>query len=109
MGLPRAEDTSWVCPYVIPCVHGLVETYFQRGKEDGIHVVIPCLYHMANFPKLINIGWGVSVSEPRLTSDGVKAAFRHELPDAIGSCICLLIKGFDTPKIVPLPSRTGGH
>ena len=64
---------------------------------------------MANLPKLINIGWGVSVSEPRFTSDGVKAAFRHEFPEAIRACICLLIKGVDTPKIVPLPSITGGH
>ena len=50
-------------------------------------MVIPCLYHMANFPKLINIGWGVSVSEPKLMSDGIKTAFRHELLQAIGAWI----------------------
>ena len=81
----------------------------QRGKEDGSYVVIPCLYHLENFSKLINIGWGVSVSEPKFTSDGVKAAFRHELPEVIGKWICLLTKGGDTPKIVPLPSKAGGH
>ena len=64
---------------------------------------------MANLPKLINIGWGVSVSEPRFTSDGVKAAFRHELPEVIGACIYLLIKGVDSPKIIFIPSITGGH
>ena len=72
-------------------------------------MVIPCLYHMDNFPKLINIGWGVSVSETKFMSDGLKAAFRHEFPEAIGAWVCLLIKSGDTPKIVPLPSRAGGH
>ena len=65
--------------------------------------------NLANLPKLINIGWGVSVSEPKFTSDGVKVEFRHELPKAIGAWIFLLIKGSNTPKIVPLPSRAGGH
>ena len=93
----------------MPDVNGLVEAYFPRGKEDGIHVVIPCLYHLEILPKPINIGWGFSISEPRFTSDGVKAGFIHEFPEAIRVCICLFIKGVDTPKIVPLPSRTGGH
>ena len=77
----------------------------QEAKK--IHVVIPCLYHLANLPKIINIGWGVSVSEPKFTSDFVKADFRHELSKAIGAWISLLFKGVDTPKIVPLPSRAG--
>ena len=64
---------------------------------------------MKNLPKLINIGWGVSVSEPKFTSDGVKLVFRHELYEAIGAWICLLIKGGNTPKILPLPSRVDGH
>ena len=93
----------------MPDVNVFVEAYLPRGKEYGSHVVIPCLYHLANFPNLINIGWWVSVSEPRFTSDCVKEAFRHEFPEAITVLICLLIKGFDTPKIVPLPSRTVGH
>ena len=59
----------------MPDVHGIVEVDFPRGKEDGSHVVIPCYNHMTNFPKLINIGWEVSVSEPKFTSDGVKASF----------------------------------
>ena len=93
----------------MPDGHGLVKVDFPRVKEYGIHVVISFLYHLANFPKLINIRWRVSVSGPQFTSDGVKAAFRHELPEAIGACIFLLITGGDTPKIVPLPSRAGGH
>ena len=109
MGIPRTEDPSWACPSYIPDGHRLVEAYLPRGKKYEIHVVIPCLYHLANFPKLINIGWGVSISGPRCTSDGVKAEFRHEFPEAIRVCICLLIKGVDTPKIVPLPFRKGGH
>ena len=72
-------------------------------------MVITCLYHLENLPKIINIGCGVSVGEPKFTSDGVKASFRHELPKAIGAWICLLIKGGDNPKIPPLPSRAGGH
>ena len=64
----------------MPDGHELVEEYCPRGKEYEIHVVIPCLYHLYNFPKLINIGWGISVSEPKFTSDGVKAEFRHEFP-----------------------------
>ena len=43
-------------------------------------MVIPCLYHLENFPKLINIGWGVSFSEPKFIIDGVKAALRYEPP-----------------------------
>ena len=39
------------------------------------------------FPKLTNIGWGVRFSEPKFTSDGVKVAFRHEFPQAIGAYI----------------------
>ena len=109
MGLPRTEDPSWACPSDIPDGHGLVEADCPRCKEDGSHVVIPYLYHMENLSKLINIGWGFSVSEPRFTSDGVKAAFRHKLPEAIGACICLLIKRGDNPKIVPLPYRSGGN
>ena len=71
-------------------------------------MVILCLYHLENLPKLINIGWGVSVSEPKFTSDGFKAAFIHELPKAIGAYICILIKEGDTPKILPLLSISGG-
>ena len=52
---------------------------------------------------------GVSVSEPKFTSDGFKLAFRHELPQRIGAWICLLIKGDDTQKILPIPSISGGH
>ena len=93
----------------MPDGNGLVEVDFPRGKEYGSHVVIPCFYHLVNLPKLINIGWGVSVSEPKFTSDGVKAEFRKELPKSIGACICLLIKGGEAPKIVPLPSIAGVH
>ena len=89
--------------------HELVKEDLPRGKKYGSHVVIPCIYNLENLPKLINIGWGVSVSEPKLTSDGVKAAFRHELPKAIGAWICLLIKGGDTPKTLPFPSIAGEH
>ena len=88
----------------MPDGHVLVEADLPRGKEYVIHVVIPCLYHLANFPKLINIGWGVSVSEPKFTSDGIKVEFRYESPEAIGAWIFLLIKGGDTPNILPLPS-----
>ena len=109
MGLPRKEYSSRACPSSIPDGHRLVETCLPIVKKYEIHVVIPCLYHLAILPKLINIGWGVGVSEPRFTSDGVKAAFIHEFPEAIGSCICLLIKGVDTPKVFPIPYRTGGH
>ena len=70
-------------------------------------MVIPCLCHLDNFPKLINIGW--RVSEPKFTSDGVKDAFKHESPKAIGAWIFLLIEGDDTPKIVPLLSIAGGY
>ena len=69
----------------MPDGHILVEAYLPRSKEYGSHVVIPCLYHPGNLPKLINIGWGVSVSVPKFTSDGVKEAFRHESPQAIGA------------------------
>ena len=69
----------------MPYGHGLVEAYLPRGKENGSHVVIPCLYHMANLPKLINIGWGFSVSEPKFKSDGVTSSFRHEFPETIGA------------------------
>ena len=78
MGIHRTEDPSWARPSDIPDGHRLVKTDLPRGKEDGSHVVIPCLYHMANLPKLINIGWGVSVIEPKFTSNGVKVMFRHE-------------------------------
>ena len=61
------------------------------------------------FPKLFNIGWGVSVSEYKFMSDGGKVDFRHELTDTIGSWICLLIKGVETPKILSLQSIAGGH
>ena len=93
----------------MPYGHVLVKAYCLRDKEDGSRVVIPCLYHLANFPRLIKIWWGVSVIEPKFTSDGVKAEFRHELPKAIGAWILLLIKWDDTPKNVPLSYRAGGH
>ena len=109
MGLLRTGDPSWGCPSAIPDGHGRIEADFPRGREDESHVVIPYLYHLEHLPKLINIGWSVSVCEPKFTSNVVKAAFRHELPQAIGACIFLLIKGVDTPKIVPLPSRAGGN
>ena len=70
---------------------------------------VPCFYNLDILPRLINIGWDVSVSEPKFTSDVVKSEFRYEFSDAIGAWICLLIKGGDTPKIVPLSSRAGGH
>ena len=43
----------------MPDEHVIVEADFPRGKEDGSHMIIPCLYHLENFPKLINIGWGL--------------------------------------------------
>ena len=108
-GLLRTKYPPWACPSAMPDGHGLVEADFPRGKEDGSHVVIPFIYHLANLPKLINIRWGIIVSEPKFTGDGVKAEFRHELPHTIGAWICLLIKGDNNPKILPLPSRAGGH
>ena len=105
MGIPRTEDPSWACPSDMLDVHGLVKEDFSRGKEYSCVHSMP--YHLANLPKIINIGWGVSVSEPKFTSDFVKADFRHELSKAIGAWISLLFKGVDTPKIVPLPSRAG--
>ena len=109
MVLLSTEDPSWAFPSDIPYGHVLVEADFPRGKEDGSHVVIPRLYHLDNLQKLISIGWRVSVIELNLTSYEVKAVFRHEFPEEIGAWICLLIKGGDTPKIVPLPSRAGVH
>ena len=103
MGIPGTEDPSWACTYDMSDIHGLVEADFKRGKEDGSHVVIPCIYHLEIFPKLINIVWAVSVSEPKFTSDGVKAAFINELPQVIGAWICLFIKGGDTPTPPPPP------
>ena len=49
--------------------------------------------------------------EPKFTSDGVKAAFRNEFPQAIGAWIFLLIKGgyIPPPPLPPLPSRAGGN
>ena len=88
----------------MPYGHGLTKADRPRGKEYGSYVVIPCLYHLEIFPKLINLGWGISVGEPKFTSDGVKATFGHEFPEAIGARICLLIQGGDTPKILPIPS-----
>ena len=77
MGLQRTEDKTWACPSDMTDGDVLVKADFLRGREDGIHVVITCLYHLANLPKLINIGWGVSVSEPKFTSDGFTALFRN--------------------------------
>ena len=71
MGLPRTEYPYWACPYDMIYGNGFIEVDFPRVKEDGIHVVIPCLYYLSNFPKPINIGWGISVSEPNFMSDGV--------------------------------------
>ena len=87
--LPKKEDQSWACPSAVPYGHVLVKAYCLRDKEDGRCVVITCLYHLANFPRFVNIGWGVSVIEPKFTSDGVKAEFRHESPKAIGAWISL--------------------
>ena len=109
MGLLRTEDTSWAYPSAIPYGHVIVEADCPRDKEDGSRVVIPCLYYLENFPKLIKIGWRVSVSETKFTGYGIKEVFINESPKAIGAWISLLIKGGDTPKILPVPSRAGGH
>ena len=108
MGLLRTEDTYWECPFAMLDVHGLAKVYFPRGKEDGSHVVIPCLYYLEIFQKVINIRWRVSVSEPKFKSDDFKAALRHEFPKVVGVWIFLLIKGRDNPKTLPLPYRAGG-
>ena len=107
MGIPSTEDPYWPCSFDMPYVHGLIKAYLPRVKEDVSHVIIQCLYHLANFPKLINIGWGVNVSEPKFTSDDAKAAFVHESLQEIGARIYLLIKGGDNPNILPLPSISG--
>ena len=78
MGLMRKEYLSRACTSDMPYGHGIVESDCPRGKEYGSHVVITCLHHLANFPKLINIWWGVSVSEPKFTSYGVKSVFINE-------------------------------
>ena len=109
MGILRKEDTSWACPSTMTDEHGLVEADWPRGKEYRSPVVITYLYPMMNFPKIINIGWVVSVSEPKFTIDGIKAAFRNEFPQEIGEWICLFIKGVGTPKPLHIPSKTGGH
>ena len=71
IGLPSTEDPSWACPSAMSDGYGPIEANLPTGKEDGSHVVIPCLYHLVNLPKLISIGWGVCVSELKFTSDGV--------------------------------------
>ena len=109
MELPRKEYPSWEFPSAMPDEHVLIEVDCARGKEDVCRVVIPCLYHLAKFPRFINKRWGVSVIEPRFKSDGVKAYFRHEFPKTIGAWIFLLIKGGETPKNVPLSYRSGGY
>ena len=76
MGLLITAYPSWVCPSAMPDGHRLVEADFLKGKEYVSHVVIPRLYHLASFPKLINIVRGVRVSETKLTNDGVKSEFR---------------------------------
>ena len=80
MGILIKADPSWTCPSAMPYGHGLVKVDCPRGEEDGIHVVIQCLYHLENLPKLINLGWRISGSEPKFTSDGFKAAFRNYFP-----------------------------
>ena len=80
MGLPRTEDPSWKCLSDMLYGHVLVEVDSPRVDEYGSYVVIPCLHHLNNLPKLINIGWGVSFIEPKFNSYGVKSAFRHESP-----------------------------
>ena len=72
--IPRTEYPYWACSSAMPDEHGIVEGDFPRVKEDGSRVghSIPLPYG-ENFPKLINIGWGVSVNEPKFTSDGVKS------------------------------------
>ena len=87
MGIPRTEYPYRSCPSDIPYGHGIVKADLPIGKEYGSNVVIPCLYHLEFFPKLINIGWWVRVSKPKFKSDGVKAAFRHELPQEIWAWI----------------------
>ena len=93
----------------MPDGHGIVGVDFPRGKEYVSRIFILCIYHLARFPKLIKIGWGVSVSEPKFTSNDINLVFRHEFPEAIGEWICLLIKWGDNPKIFSPPSRSGGH
>ena len=110
MGISREEYPYWACQSAITYGNVLVKSYLPICRGYGRHVVILCLYHLVNLPRLINIGWGVSVSEPKFTSDGVKASFINDcFPDAIGVWICLLIKGGGTTKTLPLPSRAGGH
>ena len=67
MGLTRTEDPSCACPYARPDENGLVEADCPRGKEYRSDVVIPFLYHLENFPKLINI-WGGGVVLVNLSS-----------------------------------------
>ena len=93
----------------MPDGHGIVEADFPRGKQYVSCIVILCIYHLARFPKLIKIGLGFSVSEPKFTSDDINSEFRHEFAEVIGEWICFLIKWGDTPKILSLPSRSGGH
>ena len=72
-------------------------------------MVIPCLYYLAKFPKLINMWLDVIVIELKFMSDGIKADFRHNFSQAIGAWICLLIKGGDTPEVLTFPYRSGVH
>ena len=83
--LPGTENQSWESPSEMPDGHVLVEKDYPRSKEDGSRLFIPCLYHLGNFPRLINKGWGVSVIKTKFMSDGVKADFRHAFPKAIGA------------------------
>ena len=109
MNFPRTEDPSWACTFAMPDRNGILEEDLPRDKEDGSCVVIPCFYYQENLPKLLNIGWSVSVSEPQSMSDGVKAALGYDFPKSIRALIFFLNKGGDTLKILPLPSISGGH
>ena len=93
----------------MPDGHGLIEVDCPTGKEYGSYVVITCHYHLVKFPNLTTYGGGASVIEPKFMSDGVKAECRHEFTQAIGAWICLLLRGSDTPKTLPLPSIADGH
>ena len=81
------EYPSWACTYAMLDEHGIFRHISQEARKIEVMWSFHAFTVWVIFPKLINIGWGDSVSKHKLISDSIIRMLRHEPPQEIGICI----------------------
>ena len=67
------KHEPWTCELVCPDAHGLIQTVHEPWREDCIHVCLPCINHLSNFPKRISKSRWILICESNHTQNEIES------------------------------------